>query len=388
MSLVPFIVRKATPADLVTALNAALAPLLSAIISNFEIGLVTAGTQPFYANNLFACFSSNTSGATTLTQPFQTAVFSAPSDVSLDILINQFVAANPSYFIIGPFPVYRTTVPDPDKFSNAILVYNTQGAAAAANWGGSGGAAPAPPSGPASGDLYGNYPGPQVGGFRGVALQATAPIGGAGWIYNATTNTYQPAQTTQYFANHAAAVAAAAITPFINGTYVVLYPGSPTTEEGTYQISGGGTVWPGDYTFVSPNTDMAANVTIIDTGAYYAPNNVEAALQEVGAGTILPTSGALSVGATTIATTPTTFGLVEWEVELINGTQRYTTTVSASTDGATVNVTEFGNVPSPGVGVLPVTFDASIGGGNISLVATSTASGWSYRIRQMVAFAA
>lgn len=253
---------------------------------------------------------------------------------------------------------------------------------AALNAGGGGGGGP--PSGPAGGNLGGTYPNPDVVAIQGVAVAATAPSSGSQLIYNSLAGQYQPALPTQFFVSGAAAQAAA---PFINGTTVVIAPGSPTSQAGTYTVTAnGGAAFPADYTKVSDATDTASEVAIVDAGAYYpAPKNVEAALQAIGAGQIAgATGGPLVVGTTPIASVAVTSaeGGV-WSILLENGTLRYKTMLSVTHDGGVAQVVEYGSVPGPGVGVLPVTFDADILAGNLRILATAAGLGWSYRIRCM-----
>jgi hypothetical protein len=73
----------------------------------------------------------------------------------------------------------------------------------------------------------------------------------------------------------------------------------------------------------------------------------------------------------------------DWQILLENGTLRYKTTLSVAHNGTTANAAESASVPGPGVGVLPVTFDADISGGQLRILATASAVGWSYRARRL-----
>lgn len=137
MSLTPFAVRVTSADDLVLQLNLALAPLTSALISNLEIGQMR--NEPPNAANLFAAFGSDTVGASPLAQPFQVISFSASTEEQVTILLKQYIAANPTYFFAGPYLLYRPTNADPNAGVIGVLVFNTVGTSAAANWAGSGG---------------------------------------------------------------------------------------------------------------------------------------------------------------------------------------------------------------------------------------------------------
>lgn len=237
------------------------------------------------------------------------------------------------------------------------------------------------PTGPAGGDLGDTYPNPRVVAIQGVAVQAAAPVTGAQLIFNSATGQYEPSFPIRYFASGALAQAAA---PFINGTSVVIYPGSPTSEAGTYRVTANnGATFPTDYTKISDATDTASEVSITDAGGFYpAPKNVEVALQAAAQGNITMAAGILPVGLTVMASVAAASAIAsEWLVVLTNGTLRYKTTLSVVHDGALANTVESAIVVGPGVDTVPVTLDASILTGNLRITATASGAGWTYRIR-------
>jgi hypothetical protein len=98
-------------------------------------------------------------------------------------------------------------------------------------------------------------------------------------------------------------------------------------------------------------------------------------------------SGTLSAGATTLDTVAVAeFRSAQYLVTLINGEQRYQSTIDVVRNSATTaDITESSIVVSDTVTTVPVTFDADISGGNLRLIATATSTGWGYRLRRIAA---
>lgn len=383
MTITPVAFRSDSAEDLEVAFNAALAPLVQAKVMGVEIDQIKPG--PFYGKNLYGVFSYDAAGAALLPFPFKVRVFSASEENQVTALITQFQALYPAYFFSESYITYSPHNPNPDSGVIGCIFYNASGAAAASNWVSSAGGV----SGVAGGDLSGAYPNPTVVGIRGFPISATPPTSGQSYVYDGTSGQIIPALTLQYYVSGAAAAAAA---PHVNGTFIIISPGIPTSQAGTYQvIANQGAVFPGDYTKVSDLTDTASEVGIVDAGNFFTGTEVEAALQEVGAGLILPQSGVLVLGDNILDTiSAASYGSAEWTMEFISGTKRYVSNGHVVHDGTTPAFMEDGIAVGPGIGVLPFTLDADILAGNLRLIANAAALGvgWTWRVRRTTAFAA
>jgi hypothetical protein len=371
MPLTPYCVRVETAEDLEYEVNLALLPLLANKIFGVEIDQTKPG--PPAQRNIYAAFTYS-DGAPVIPTPFRFRAFSSTDESSVILLINQFIAANPAYFFSEVFFFYRPQSNNPNEGVSAGIFYNVT-AAVDANWGGGAGANV--PGGPAGGDLSGNYPNPTVAGIRGIPIAATPPSQFQTYVYDAVSGELVPALVIKYYVSLAAAVAAE---PFVLGTTVVISPGSPTSEAGTYQVTAN-TGNPADFTKLSDLTDTASEVGIVDAGGYFpGATNVEEALQQVGAGL----SGAVTIplpdGATTVLDTlaKANYGEADWSMEFVKGILRFSCDGHATHNDTTAVFTEDAESVGPGITVLPFSLDANIVGANLVLSVTvnALATGW------------
>ncbi len=371
-----------SPADLTAAINAALATLLTDTIIGVQI---LVGDLGQVSRVEFGAIITYQDGQSAIATPFTATVLTARTASEIASLATGLIAGAPGNFWSFTFANYAN--PDGRKTEPFVAILFTNVTASAADhWavGGTGSGGSSTPSGPATGDLGGSYPGPIVVGFQGVPISSATPQSGATWVYDANTNTWMIADPIRYFASSAAAVAAS---PFINGTFVGISPGSPPTEAGLYQVtSNGGASFPADYTLVSSSVVTASQVSIIDAAGWYpGAGNVENALAEIGAGFSGQLSGVIPAAPTAIdAIAIAQYGDVEWELELVKGgNTRYSTLVRANNDGAAaVNHTESCVTLTPGTGTFDFTITTAISGGNMQLIITPSTTGWAYRLRR------
>ena len=367
MAIIPVAFRVASAADLETALNAALAPLINTRLLGIEIDQVRQGV--FSDRNIYACLCSDTGGATAVATPFQAKVFSHSDEGQVLTLFNQFIAANPSYFISPLFVTYRPTVPNPDQFVIGVMFYNTT-AAASANWGGGGSGA----SGPAGADLSGFFPNPTVIGIQGKTVSNIFPAGGQ-LTFDATSGTLVWYVIRNYAT--AAAMVADQATQIIGQVTVVIADG---LNNGTYQLNVK-TGHIGDYTKLSSSSVVASGVALDAAIPPLSATDVFAALQQIVALTINPTStGTAGAGVTTIASVPlASVGRVDWEVLLERGASRYIESLHYTHDGST----PFGGSDDIYSTTFPfnATLAAVVVGANLELQCTNAGAALAYRVR-------
>lgn len=278
---------------LITALNT----LFSGLLENNILGLaiVSADKDRRIGRQFDIIVKYEDAGAATLSDPFIFAAFTGKTAASVAQQAEDFIAAAGADFTDGPLVTYLNIIsPGIDPYI-AIVVSCADAANAPLNWkisfGGSAGTGGSP-IGAAGGDLAGSYPNPTVVGIQGVSVPGAPSSSGQVATYDGTDIVWNAPQPT--FASLAAAAAAQ---PQIVGSKIVIYPGSPTSEAGTYIVNSNTGVPGTDYTKQSDLTDTASEVSVADSAGIIGSSDVESALREIRG----PTTNTITATGTTIA---------------------------------------------------------------------------------------
>lgn len=132
MPLTPFCIRVESADDLEYYVTQGLAPLLSNKIFGVEID--SSKLAPYFTENIVCAFSYTT-GDPVIPTPFILKTFTAQGEAEVLALINQFVAANPTYFVSEAYFFYRTQTPNASQGVSAAVFYNVT-FSAKENWAG------------------------------------------------------------------------------------------------------------------------------------------------------------------------------------------------------------------------------------------------------------
>lgn len=141
MALTPLFTRQTSAADLEAAINVFLTGLaLDSTINGVEIE--QARNEPAGAQNLFSTISADPGAGSAAAAHYVFTTFTASSEDDCILLVNAFIAANPTWFFSPVFGVYRPTNVNPQVGVTLGIFSNTDAVNGAANWlagGGSGG---------------------------------------------------------------------------------------------------------------------------------------------------------------------------------------------------------------------------------------------------------
>ena len=376
MAVTPVVLRRETSDDLAAALNAALLPLTNQRIFGVEIDQARP-QDPFYNKSLYAAFTYDTAGATPLAHPFQVRVFSRPSEPELIDLVNQFTAANPTYFFSALYVTYRSTDPNGNLGVAGFLFYN-QDASADVNWTSGGGGTT--PVGPVGGDLSGSLPNPQVVGIHGIPINSPPIPGGAMLVYDAGSGDLVWYVELIY---PSLAVAAANQSVQVVGQNIIIAHSPVQPGDGQYQLNVK-TGSPTDYTYIAGSSSLASGVILDAAIPPLTATNVFTALQQIVAATINPQHSG-TVGATTVQTIASvpiaSVAEVDWNVVLQNGSSRYTEKLHYTHDGAS----PFGTSDGIAGTTWPfgATLSVTVAAGNLNLVLTTTSFACDYRVKEI-----
>jgi hypothetical protein len=174
----------------------------------------------------------------------------------------------------------------------------------------------------------------------------------------------------------------------VNGTTVIINPGTIPAEAGTYQVTTNqGAAFPADYTLVSVSTAVDTGIGLTDPGGYFPGlTNVSQALQGLAGGE--PTVGTITGSLLLAAVTMDEFayaanGGMNWEVLVYKGATSYSSVITASTDGAgNANHVEYGVSVTPPAGTFDFTLSVDNTGGMFRLRGIALSLGWSFVVRR------
>lgn len=369
--------------------------LLSSLLNNniLSVSIATGDKVSYIGKELQFGIRYDDAGSV-ISSPYKIKVYDSGNLANAVAEAQAFITANPSYWYADLILGYLEPTRNAEPYV-VYLFYNEEASEGGLNW--YAGGVPLVLSGDVTGFLFNNT----VEKIQNNDVASTAPTGGATLVWNDDTSRYEPVLPVQYFADSAALVAAA---PFVDNTRVVLSPGSPTSEAGTYNVdSNGGVSFPADYTKISDTTETADEVAITDSGGFYPlSSNVEEALQALGPLNRTNIQGPVSLAASSETLIDEVLvdnvGGVVWELYLIDDTtgDRINYTVQANHDGTVGADASSAKYTVNGLGpensdVLNILIDLSGAGAAQTLrlrVEMGATSDWSAYFKQVVAFPA